>query len=214
MTTFNPYQDGGNREELWNSITHGIGLLISIPALILLVLSGVRNGTAIHVVTFSIFGASLILLFLMSTLLHSMPYKYKHIFAKFDHSAIYILIAGTYTPFLLIAIGGTLGTVLLIIIWALAIMGVFIKFFFFMKFEKISTLFYIGMGWLIIVAAKPVYAFLGFEGFMILVSGGLWFTLGTIFYGWRSLPYNHAIWHIFVLAGCMTMYYCVWVYLI
>ena len=191
---FNPYQDGELREEIWSALTHGFGLLISIPALIILIL---QSTTALQITTVSIFGASLILLFLASTLLHSMPFKYKYIFAKLDHSAIYILIAGTYTPFLLLAVGGKLGLVLLIT-----------------TFEKLSTFAYIAMGWLIIFAAKPVYLHLGFEGFVILVSGGLWFTVGTIFYAWRSLPYNHAIWHLFVIMGCVTMYYCVLVYLL
>lgn len=208
---FNPYQDGGLREEIWSALTHGFGLVISIPALIVLI---VQSSTTLQTTTVSIFGASLILLFLASTLLHSMPFKYKYIFAKLDHSAIYILIAGTYTPFLLLAVGGKLGLVLLITIWTLAIIGVFVKFFFFTTFEKLSTFAYIAMGWLIIFAAKPVYLHLGFEGFMILVSGGLWFTVGTIFYAWRSLPYNHAIWHLFVIMGCVTMYYCVLVYLL
>lgn len=208
---FNPYQDGELREEIWSALTHGFGLLISIPALIILIL---QSTTALQITTVSIFGASLILLFLASTLLHSMPFKYKYIFAKLDHSAIYILIAGTYTPFLLLAVGGKLGLVLLITIWTLAVIGVFVKFFFFTTFEKLSTFAYIAMGWLIIFAAKPVYLHLGFEGFMILVSGGLWFTVGTIFYAWRSLPYNHAIWHLFVIMGCVTMYYCVLVYLL
>ena len=208
---FNPYQDGELREEIWSALTHGFGLLISIPALIILIL---QSTTALQITTVSIFGASLILLFLASTLLHSMPFKYKYIFAKLDHSAIYILIAGTYTPFLLLAVGGKLGLVLLITIWTLAVIGVFVKFFFFTTFEKLSTFAYIAMGWLIIFAAKPVYLHLGFEGFVILVSGGLWFTVGTIFYAWRSLPYNHAIWHLFVIMGCVTMYYCVLVYLL
>lgn len=112
------------KEELWNAITHGIGFIASIPALVVLILAAVQTGSALQITTFTIFGASVIILFLMSTLLHSMPEKYKHFFAILDHSSIYILIAGTYTPFLLIAIGGTLGITLLCIIWSLAILGV------------------------------------------------------------------------------------------
>lgn len=208
---FNPYQDGDFKEELWSALTHGFGLLISIPAVIILLL---HSTTALQTTTVAIFGTSLILLFLASTLLHSMPFRYKFIFAKLDHAAIYVLIAGTYTPFLLLAVKGILGLVLLIIIWTLAVIGVVMKLLFFSKFEKLSTFAYIVMGWLIIFAAKPVYNHLGFEGFVILVSGGLWFTVGTIFYAWRSLPYNHAIWHLFVLMGCVTMYYCVLYYLL
>ncbi|MFF2794077.1 PAQR family membrane homeostasis protein TrhA [Lysinibacillus xylanilyticus] len=201
------------KEELWNAITHGIGFIASIPALVVLILAAVQTGSAIQITTFTIFGASVIVLFLMSTLLHSMPEKYKHFFAILDHSSIYILIAGTYTPFLLIAVGGTLGITLLCIIWSLAILGVIFKCFFINRFEKLSLIFYIGMGWLIIFAIKPVYLFLGFHGFALLLAGGLFYTIGAIFYAWRSLPYNHTIWHLFVLAGCGSMYACVYFYL-
>lgn len=201
------------KEELWNAITHGIGFIASIPALVVLILAAVQTGSALQITTFTIFGASVIVLFLMSTLLHSMPEKYKHFFAILDHSSIYILIAGTYTPFLLIAVGGTLGITLLCIIWSLAILGVIFKCFFINRFEKLSLIFYIGMGWLIIFAIKPVYLFLGFHGFALLLAGGLFYTIGAIFYAWRSLPYNHTIWHLFVLAGCGSMYACVYFYL-
>lgn len=201
------------KEEFWNAITHGFGFIASIPALIVLILTGIQNGSALQVTTFSIFGASVIILFLMSTLLHSMPEKYKHFFAILDHSSIYILIAGTYTPFLLIAIGGTLGIVLLCIIWSLAILGVAFKCFFINRFEMLSLIFYIGMGWLIIFAVKPIYVYLGFNGFALLLAGGLFYTVGAIFYAWRSLPYNHMIWHLFVLGGCGFMYACVYLYL-
>ncbi|MCL1699675.1 hemolysin III family protein [Lysinibacillus sp. Bpr_S20] len=201
------------KEELWNAITHGIGFIASIPALVVLILAAVQTGSALQITTFTIFGASVIILFLMSTLLHSMPEKYKNFFAILDHSSIYILIAGTYTPFLLIAVGGTLGITLLCIIWSLAILGVIFKCFFINRFEKLSLIFYIGMGWLIIFAIKPVYLFLGFNGFSLLLAGGLLYTIGAIFYAWRSLPYNHTIWHLFVLAGCGAMYACVYFYL-
>ncbi|MGE7093582.1 PAQR family membrane homeostasis protein TrhA [Lysinibacillus sp. NPDC048646] len=201
------------KEELWNAITHGVGFIASIPALIVLILTGIQHGSAMHIVTFSVFGASVIILFLMSTLLHSMPEKYKYFFAILDHSSIYILIAGTYTPFLLLAIGGTLGVTLLCIIWTLAILGVLFKCFFINRFEILSLVFYIGMGWLIIFAIKPIYLYLGNHGFSLLLAGGLFYTIGAIFYAWRSLPYNHTIWHLFVLAGCGSMYACIYLYL-
>ncbi|EON72750.1 PAQR family membrane homeostasis protein TrhA [Lysinibacillus sphaericus] len=201
------------KEELWNAITHGVGFIASIPALIVLILAGVQHGSAMHIVTFSVFGTSVIILFLMSTLLHSMPEKYKRFFAILDHSSIYILIAGTYTPFLLLAVGGAMGVTLLCIIWTLAIVGVLFKCFFINRFEILSLLFYIGMGWLIIFAIKPVYIYLGNPGFSLLLAGGLFYTIGAIFYAWRSLPYNHTIWHLFVLAGCGSMYACIYFYL-
>lgn len=201
------------KEELWNAITHGIGFLISIPVCVLMIIMAVKNDSAIQIVSFSIFGASLILLFLMSTLLHSMPVKYKRILSILDHSSIYVLIAGTYTPFLLIAIGGTLGIVLLCIIWAIALFGIAFKCFFIHRFEALSLILYIAMGWLIILAIKPLYSFLQFDGFTLLLAGGLFFTFGAIFYAWTRLPYNHAIWHLFVIAGCGCMVSCIVMYL-
>ncbi|MEG0439888.1 MAG: hemolysin III family protein [Solibacillus sp.] len=201
------------KEELWNAITHGFGFILSIPACVLLIIYAAQHGTAMHVVSYSIFGATLILLFLMSTLLHSAPQKYKRIFAILDHSSIYLLIAGTYTPFLLIAIGGTLGIVLLCIIWGLAIFGVVFKCLFIHRFERVSLLLYLVMGWLIIFAVKPIYAYLQWDGFLLLLAGGLFFTFGAIFYAWTRLPYNHAIWHLFVIMGCGCMVSCIYYYL-
>ncbi|RKJ00575.1 hemolysin D, partial [Butyricicoccus sp. 1XD8-22] len=142
-------------------------------------------------------------------LLHSMPEKYKKLFSIFDHSSIYILIAGTYTPFLLLVIKGTLGIVLLSIVWGIAIFGIVFKCLFIHKFEAFSLFLYIVMGWLIIFAIKPLYEYLHFTGFTILLLGGLLFTFGSIFYAWRKIPYNHAIWHLFVIAGCACMVTCV-----
>ncbi|SOC15280.1 channel protein (hemolysin III family) [Ureibacillus xyleni] len=201
------------KEELWNAITHGIGLLLSIPACIALILIGVQSGSPVEIVSYSVFGASLVLLFLMSTLLHSMPEKYKRFFSILDHSSIYVLIAGTYTPFLMIAIDGVLGIVLLCIIWGIALFGIVFKCFFIDRFETLSLILYIAMGWLIIFAIKPLYEFLQFDGFTVLLAGGLLFTFGAIFYAWRKLPYNHAIWHLFVIAGCACMVACVAIYL-
>ncbi|MCT6925934.1 MULTISPECIES: hemolysin III family protein [Bacillales] len=200
-------------EELWNAITHGIGLLISIPACVWLILQAIAKGGAVEIVSYSIFGASLIILFLNSTLLHSMPERFKYFFAILDHSAIYILIAGTYTPFLLITLDGALSITLLCIIWGIAIFGVVFKCLFIYRFEAFSLGLYIAMGWLIIFVIKPVYTFLQFEGFLLLLAGGLCFTFGAIFYAWNRLPYNHAIWHIFVIAGCACMVSCVLFYL-
>lgn len=210
MTVAFDFKNG--REELWNAITHGIALLLSIPALVFLVLDAVRHGTAMHVVSYTIFGFSMLLLFLMSTLLHSMPIKFKHLFSILDHSAIYILIAGTYTPFLLVTVKGVLGWTLLSIVWGLAIAGILFKVFFIHRFEFVSLIFYIVMGWLILIAIKPLYTHLSLAGFALLVIGGLLYTFGSIFYAWRKIPYNHAIWHVFVIAGSASMYFCVLLY--
>ena len=210
MTT--AYDFKNFREELWNAITHGLGFLLSIPALVFLIIVGVQHGTATHIVSYTIFGVSMLLLFLMSTLLHSMPIKFKRIFSILDHSAIYILIAGTYTPFLLITIKGALGWTLFGVIWGLAIAGILFKVFFIHRFEFVSLIFYIVMGWLILIAIKPLFIQLTIAGFALLVTGGLLYTVGSIFYAWRKIPYNHAIWHVFVMAGSASMYFCVLLY--
>lgn len=201
-----------DKEELWNAITHGIGFAASIPALVFLILSGVEKGKAIAVVSFAIFGVSMLLLFLMSTLLHSMPKKHKRLFSIFDHSAIYVLIAGTYTPYLLVTIQGTLGWTLFGIIWGLAAAGILFKVFFIHRFEYVSLVFYIVMGWLIIFAIKPLYQNIPLPGFILLVAGGILYTAGAYFYAARNIPYNHAIWHLFVLAGSASMYFSVLLY--
>ena len=200
------------KEELWNAISHGIGAILTIPAIVLLIIKGAKEGTAIHIVSYSIFGASMLLLFVMSTLLHSLPVKVKKLFSIFDHSAIYILIAGTYTPFVLISLQGALGWTLFGIIWGLAILGILFKVFFIHRYEFVSLIFYIVMGLLIIIAVKPLIASITMNGFFLLLLGGILYTVGAIFYAWRAIPYNHAIWHIFVIAGCASMYMSIYLY--
>ena len=213
MQTMEAFDYKTLKEERWNAITHGIGLFLSIPICILLIIYAAKTGSATQVTAFAIFGASLILLFLMSTLLHSVPQKYKRFWAILDHSSIYILIAGTYTPFLLLAIGGATGIVMLCVIWSIAIFGVAFKCLFIHRFEKFSLSLYIVMGWLIIFFIRPLYSHLTLEGFMLLLAGGVLFTFGSIFFMWTKLPYNHAIWHLFVIAGCGCMVGCVAFYL-
>ena len=200
------------KEELWNAISHGIGAILTIPAIVLLIIKGAKEGTAIHIVSYSIFGASMLLLFVMSTLLHSLPVKVKKLFSIFDHSAIYILIAGTYTHFVLISLQGALGWTLFGIICGLAILGILFKVFFIHRYEFVSLIFYIVMGWLIIIAVKPLIASITMNGFFLLLLGGILYTVGAIFYAWRAIPYNHAIWHIFVIAGCASMYMSIYLY--
>lgn len=193
------------REEIANAITHGIGVLISAAALVLMVVFAAIYGDAWHVVSFSIFGSSMVLLYLFSTLLHSFkPGKAKDFFEVLDHSAIYLLIAGTYTPYLLVTLRGPLGWTMFGIIWGLAFAGIIFKIYFVKRFIVASTVVYIFMGWLIVFAFVPLVRSLSFGGILWLVIGGLLYTFGTIFYLWRRIPYHHAIWHIFVLAGSIT----------
>jgi hemolysin III len=194
--------DNSIREEKANAISHGIGVLLSIAALILLIVQASLHGSAWHLVSFSIFGVSLVTLYSCSTLLHSIQHpKLKDLFEILDHSAIYLLIAGTYTPYLLVTLRGPFGWTFFGIIWGLAIVGMVLKIFFVKRFMVLSTFCYIVMGWLIVLAFKPLYMNLPFGGIMWLVVGGLLYTCGTTFYLWRRVPYHHAIWHVFVLAG-------------
>lgn len=210
MTTAFDYKT--KKEELWNAISHGIGFALAIPALVFLILKGAQSGKAIQVVSYTIFGASMLLLFLMSTLLHRMPVKVKKLFSILDHSAIYVLIAGTYTPFALISLQGALGWTLFGIIWGLAVLGILFKVFFIHRYEFVSLIFYIVMGWLIVIAIKPLIQSITMQGFLLLLSGGLLYTVGAIFYAWRRIPYNHAIWHLFVIAGSVCMYFSIYLY--
>ncbi|WP_379129792.1 hemolysin III family protein [Paenibacillus sp. sgz500958] len=203
------------REEVANAITHGIGTVLSIAALVLLVVFASLKGTAWHVVSFSIYGTTMLLLYLNSTLVHSLrDGRAKDLFEFFDHSSIYLFIAGTYTPFLLVAIRGPLGWSLFGIIWGVAVFGVFFKAFFTKKFLFMSTVFYIAMGWLIVIAWHPLSLSVADGGMTLLMAGGILYTLGTIFYVWRGFPFHHAIWHMFVLAGTVTHFFAVLIYLL
>ncbi|MEF2965259.1 hemolysin III family protein [Paenibacillus sp. M1] len=203
------------REEIANAITHGIGAMLSIAGLVLLIVFSSLKGTAWHVVSFTIYGVSMLLLYLSSTLVHSFKEgKAKDLFEIFDHSSIYIYIAGTYTPFLLVAIRGPLGWSLFGVIWGIALAGVVFKAFFVKRFLFMSTFFYLIMGWLIVIAWGPLTVAVPSEGIVLLVTGGLLYTLGTIFYVWRAFPFHHAIWHLFVLAGSVTHFFAILLYLL
>jgi hemolysin III len=202
-------------EEIANSITHGIGTLLSIAGLVVLIVFASMNGTAWHIVTFAIFGASMFILYLSSTLVHALPKgKAKDIFEIFDHSAIYLFIAGSYTPFLLLAVKGSLGWTLFGIVWGLAIAGTVFKMFFVKKFLFISTIGYILIGWQIVFAWKPLIQNLHQNGVFLLVLGGILYTVGAVFYVWRGFKYHHAVWHIFVLAGTVSHFFAVLLYLL
>jgi hemolysin III len=193
------------QEELANAVSHGIGTALSAAALVVLVIYAATYGDVWHIVSFAIFGAALVLLYLFSTLLHSVRRPgLKAIFAIMDHSAIYVLIAGTYTPFLLVPLRGPLGWTLFGIVWGLAFCGIVFKMFFVERFMILSTLMYIAMGWMIVIAIKPLYDSLPLNGLIWLVAGGLLYTFGTIFYVWRKIPYHHTIWHVFVLGGSVS----------
>lgn len=200
------------KEEFWNALTHGVGALLTIPATLLLIYKALASGTITALISYIIFGVSMFCLYLASTLYHAIP-THKVLLKKLDHSSIFLLIAGTYTPVALIAVGGQLGWTIFCIEWVLAIVGIILKQFFVYRFKKVSLLVYIGMGWLIVFVYKPLVAYISFEGFMILLIGGLFYTAGTFFYKNKKIKYNHAIWHVFVMAGSAAMFVAVYLFI-
>ncbi|MBC8455921.1 hemolysin III family protein [bacterium] len=195
-------------EEIANSITHGIGAGLSIAALVILVVFAALQGDAWKIVSFSIYGVSLFALYLTSTLYHSFTNpKLKQFFHVLDHSAIFLLIAGTYTPILLISMRGVLGWTLFGLIWALALGGIVFKIFFFEKFKILSVLFYVGMGWLVVIAGKPVLEMVPTSVNLWLLIGGIFYTVGVVFYITKKIPFQHGIWHLFVLGGSVSHFF-------
>ncbi|HRX10264.1 MAG TPA: hemolysin III family protein [Draconibacterium sp.] len=198
------------KEEIFNSITHGVGVLLSIAALVILVVLAVGKGNAWHVVSFSIYGSTMVLLYLASTLYHSFTAeKVKNLFARFDHAAIFLLIAGTYTPFLLTALRGTFGWVLFGIIWGVAVIGVVIRSIYLTRFRKLMVAIYLIMGWMFVVAVGPMINNLPLTSIIFLFLGGIFYSVGVVFYVKRNLKYGHGIWHLFVLAGSIMHFFAV-----
>jgi hemolysin III len=197
-------------EEIANSITHAVGTGLSIAALVVLIVSAVAQGDAWHVVSFSIFGSTLILLYLASTLYHSIPLpRAKRFLKTLDHSAIFLLIAGTYTPFMLVSMRGTAGWIVFAVIWVLAVAGVVLKCSCVYRFKRLSLTIYLGMGWLCVLVMRDMYAAVPGVSLLFLALGGLAYTLGVVFYVWKRLPYNHAIWHLFVVTGSVMHFFSV-----
>ena len=199
---------------LANAITHGIGAGLAIGGGAYLIVASTR-GTAWHVVSCSIFAATLVLVYLCSTLYHSLVRtRARHVLHILDHSAIYLLIAGTYTPFTLVTLRGPVGWTLFGVEWALAIAGVIFKSFAVGRFEVASALVYLFQGWFVVVAIVPLTRSLGWHGLMWLGAGGLAYTLGVVFFALDRLPYFHALWHLFVLAGSIAHYFGILFYVV
>lgn len=202
-------------EELANSISHGIGALLSLWGLVVLVNLAVTRGNVWHIVGTSIFGASLILLYLASTLYHSIPApRARKVLRLLDHIAIYLLIAGTYTPFLLVNLRGPWGWSLFALVWGVALTGILLKVSPLGHKRGLSLTLYLALGWIILIAIKPLLSYLDPVGIRLLVAGGLAYTGGVIFYGWQRLPYHHAIWHLFVLTGSGLHFFAVLLYVL
>lgn len=199
--------------EVFNAITHGTAALLSLVALVLLVMKGFEEASPIAITAYIIYGISLFTLFLNSTLYHSFSFsKYKAIFQKLDHGSIYLLIAGTYTPYLMISIGGTLGYVLLAFIWGLALGGIIFEVVATNNFPKLSTYMYLGLGWLGVVIVYPLYYSIEINGLFLLALGGIIYSLGTIFYRMKANKWMHVIWHLFVIGGALFMFISIYNY--
>lgn len=202
-------------EEIANSVTHGVGIVLGIAGLGVLTAFASLRGDAWHIVGCSIFGAALILLYTTSTLYHSIPHpRAKAVMRTLDHSAIFILIAGTYTPFLLVNLRGPWGWSLFGIIWGLALIGIALRIARGRRSTLLSVGLYVGMGWAVVVAIEPMLDGVAPGGLLLLLLGGLAYTLGVVFYVWKRLPYHHAIWHGFVLAGSILHFFAILFYVI
>lgn len=199
------------REELANAVTHGVGLVLSLIGMPILVLAALDRGERFTVIGASVFGATLIALYAASTLYHAIPHPtIKQRLRVVDHAAIYLLIAGTYTPFTLGVLRGTWGWTLFGIVWTLAALGVLFKVVFGSgAMAKLSTAIYVAMGWVIIIAIKPLMASMESAGLMLLVAGGLCYTGGVIFYVDRRRAWTHPVWHLFVMGGSICHYFAV-----
>lgn len=202
-------------EEIANSTIHGIGVALAIAGLAVLCAMATLHGTVTHIVAGAIFGAATILCFAASTLYHAIPLeKARRVLRALDHSAIFLLIAGTYTPILLVTIGAELGWIMLIAIWSCAVLGITARLLLAGRHHNLIVGCYLVMGWAVLVIIKPLVERLDTGGLALLVAGGLVYTVGVVFYKWRSLRFNHAIWHGFVLAGCALHYFAVLLYVL
>lgn len=201
-------------EEVANSVSHGLGMIFGIVGLVLLLNQAIEaNADALSITSLSIYGGSMILLYLASTLYHAIPFeRAKRALKTFDHCAIYLLIAGTYTPFLLISLRTPLAIGLMTVIWGIALAGIVLKIAFVYRFKRLSLATYLVMGWLALVAVYPLALSLSTGGLVLLGLGGVIYSLGVIFYVNDRLPYNHAIWHLFVLGGTVCHFLAVYYY--
>jgi len=202
-------------EEKINIISHAVGFILSIAALVLLVIHANLHGNIWHVVSFSIFGVSLIILYNASTLYHSAKkLELRSRLRIIDHASIYVLIAGTYTPFTLVTLNGPAGWTIFGITWGLALTGIVLKLFFTGRYKLISTLMYVFMGWIIIFAIKPLADNFSLEGLIWLFAGGIFYTTGAVLYSIKKIKFNHAIFHIFVLIGSFSHFVSVFFYVL
>lgn len=203
-------------EEIANAVTHGVAALMSVAGLAVLVGFAVAySGSPTVITAVSVFGASMVFLYVASTLYHAIPNpRAKRILQRLDHSMIFVLIAGSYTPFCLVTLEGVTGIALCIAVWAIAIAGIALQGLLIQKSKWLNSLLYLAMGWLVILVIEPLIENLPQGGLWLLTAGGLAYSLGVIFYIWKRLPYSHAIWHVFVFAGTLLQFLAVLLYVI
>jgi len=202
-------------EEVAHALTHGVGAIAAIVGLVFMLIWAVSYGDTFHIVSASIYGASLILLYLASTLYHAFPWpRVKAFFQQMDHAAIYVLIAGTYTPFALVNLRGAWGWTLLAVVWSIALIGVIMEVAMKERKKWLSLSLYLGMGWMALIMVKPMLETVDAGGLWLLLAGGLAYTFGVIFYVWKSLRFHHAIWHVFVLAGSVLHFFSVFYFVL
>jgi hemolysin III len=204
----------GLGEEIANSVTHGVGALLAAGGVVVLIVLAAARGTAWHVVGCAVFGASLLTLYLASTLYHAIPApRARRVLRAVDHAGILFLIAGTYTPFTLVTLRGPWGWTLFGIVWGLAVLGMALQLLA-PRRRALAVTLYLVMGWTVVVALRPLTARLAENGFLLLAAGGMAYTLGVVFYAWRRLPYHHALWHGFVILGSTAHFFAVLLYVV
>ncbi len=202
-------------EEKVNIVSHAFGFIMSVIALVLLITYASIQGNIWQTVSFSVFGTSMVFLYASSTLYHSSKNpRWRSIMHVVDHASIFILIAGSYTPYTLVTLKGTLGWVVFGMVWGIALAGIILKIFFTGKYDLISTLIYLAMGWAVVLVIKPVIANLPFSGFLWLLAGGIFYTIGAVLYSTTKIKFNHAIFHIAVLLGSFCHFISVFFYVI
>ncbi len=202
-------------EEIAHALTHGLGLVLSIAGAALLVAAASLRGDAWHVVGCAVFGTTLVLLYAASTLYHGAPIgRAKRLLQRLDHAAIFLLIAGTYTPFTLVSLRDGWGFALFALVWGIALVGVALVAAIPQHMRRLSVALYLAMGWMVVIVLEPLARSVGTDGLTLLVLGGLAYSVGVIFYAWERLPYNHAVWHVFVLAGSVCHFSCVLGYVV
>ncbi|EGW54006.1 hemolysin III-like protein [endosymbiont of Tevnia jerichonana (vent Tica)] len=202
-------------EEIAHAITHGIGILLSIGGLVVLMAFASLYGNAWHITSCAIYGVTLILLYTSSTLYHGIPNpRAKQILQQIDHAAIFLLIAGTYTPFTLVNLRGGWGWTLFGLVWGIAILGIILELATKRRYKRLSIALYLGLGWLVVIAINPLLSAVDIGGLILLLAGGLSYSLGVVFYVWKRLAYHHVVWHLFVLAGSILHFFAVLFYVV